>query len=42
LLPAVNYPAVMASRRVSRIDGGNLNRSFPGDAAGTPTEMISH
>jgi predicted deacylase len=42
VLPAANYPAVMAGRRVSPIDGGNLNRSFPGDAAGTPTEMIAH
>jgi predicted deacylase len=42
VLTAANFPAVMAGRRVSPIDGGNLNRSFPGNAGGTPTEMIAH
>ncbi|HZX83276.1 MAG TPA: succinylglutamate desuccinylase/aspartoacylase family protein, partial [Reyranella sp.] len=42
VLSAANYPAVMAGRRVSPIDGGNLNRCFPGNANGTPTEMIAH
>ena len=42
ILPAANYPAVMAGRRVSPIDGGNLNRSFPGSEGGSPTEMIAH
>jgi predicted deacylase len=42
VLSAANFPAVMAGKRVSPIDGGNLNRSFPGDANGTPTEMIAH
>lgn len=42
ILPAANYPAVMAGRRVSPIDDGNLNRCFPGNANGTPTEMIAH
>jgi predicted deacylase len=42
VLSAANFPAVMAGKRVSPIDGGNLNRSFPGDADGTPTEMIAH
>ena len=42
ILPAANFPAVMAGRRVSPIDGGNLNRSFPGNANGTPTEMMAH
>jgi uncharacterized protein len=42
ILPAANYPAVMAGRRVSPIDGGNLNRSFPGSEGGPPTEMIAH
>ncbi|MGD9883011.1 MAG: succinylglutamate desuccinylase/aspartoacylase family protein [Reyranella sp.] len=41
-LTAANFPAVMAGRRVSPIDGGNLNRAFPGNASGTPTEMIAH
>lgn len=42
IVPALNYPAVAAGRRVSPLDEGNLNRSFPGDAAGSPTEMIAH
>ncbi len=42
ILPALNYPAVEAGQRVSPIDGGNLNRCFPGRADGTPTEMLAH
>ncbi len=42
VLPATNFPAVMAGRRVSPLDDGNLNRSFPGNPNGTPTEMIAH
>lgn len=42
ILPAANFPAVMAGRRTSPLDEGNLNRSFPGDASGTPTQMIAH
>ncbi|WP_420965399.1 succinylglutamate desuccinylase/aspartoacylase family protein [Bradyrhizobium sp. B120] len=42
ILPGVNAPAVAAGTRVSPIDNGNLNRLFPGDANGTPTEMIAH
>jgi predicted deacylase len=40
--PAANFPAAMAGRRTSPIDGGNLNRSFPGDPDGTPTKIIAH
>lgn len=42
ILPALNAPAVEAGLRVSPIDQGNLNRAFPGDANGTPTQMIAH
>ncbi|WBL77831.1 succinylglutamate desuccinylase/aspartoacylase family protein [Bradyrhizobium xenonodulans] len=42
ILPGVNAPAVAAGTRVSPIDDGNLNRLFPGDANGTPTEMVAH
>jgi len=42
ILSALNFPAVMAGRRVSPLDEGNLNRSFPGDPYGSPTEMIAH
>lgn len=42
ILPALNYPAVMAGRRNSPLDGGNLNRVFPGDPDDGPTSMIAH
>jgi uncharacterized protein len=42
ILPAANFPAVMAGRRVSPLDDGNLNRCFPGNEHGSPTEMIAH
>ena len=42
ILPALNYPAVAAGQRVSPIDQGNLNRLFPGDPCGSPTQMIAH
>ncbi|WP_425046085.1 succinylglutamate desuccinylase/aspartoacylase family protein [Primorskyibacter sp. S87] len=42
ILTMANYPAARASRRVSPIDEGNLNRSFPGNAMGAPTQMIAH
>jgi predicted deacylase len=42
LLPMANFPAADAGLRVSPLDGGNLNRSFPGDPAGTPTATIAH
>ena len=42
ILPMANFPAARAGLRTSPIDQGNLNRSFPGDPAGTPTEMIAH
>lgn len=42
LLPALNRPAVLAGRRNSPLDGGNLNRVFPGDPEGGPTDMIAH
>ena len=42
IMTAANLPAVMAGARVSPIDGGNLNRAYPGDAGGTPTFAIAH
>ena len=41
-LPALNAPAFYAAARVSPIDGGNLNRAFPGDPASGPTGVIAH
>ena len=40
-LPALNTPAVLAGQRTSPVDGLNLNRTFPGDSAGTITQQIS-
>ncbi|WP_413989615.1 succinylglutamate desuccinylase/aspartoacylase family protein [Labrys okinawensis] len=42
VLPAANLPAVMAAKRCSPFDGGNLNRAFPGDPSGTPTARLAH
>lgn len=42
LLPALNLPAVRAAGRVSPLDGGNLNRSYPGTEDGGPTDQLAH
>lgn len=42
ILPMTNFPAAMAGHRVSPLDAGNLNRTFPGNADGSPTQMIAH
>jgi predicted deacylase len=42
LLPMVNFPAAQAGLRTSPVDEGNLNRLFPGNAMGSPTEIIAH
>jgi predicted deacylase len=42
VLPAANLPAAKAGARVSPLDGGNLNRHFPGDPDGSPTQQIAH
>ena len=41
IVPFMNMPAFRAGRRTSPLDGGNLNRSFPGRPDGTPTEKIA-
>ncbi|AOV16239.1 hypothetical protein BJI67_03370 [Acidihalobacter aeolianus] len=41
-LPALCYPALQAGRRLSPLDGANMNRSFPGRADGGPTAAIAH
>lgn len=41
IVPAFNYPAFRAGRRNSPIDGGNMNRAFPGSPTGTVTEKIA-
>lgn len=42
IMPMANYPAAHAGLRTSPIDDGNLNRTFPGDPQGNPTQMIAH
>lgn len=42
IVPAMNYPAFKIGRRTSPLDSGNMNRSFPGKADGSPTEKIAH
>ncbi|SIS94862.1 N(2)-acetyl-L-2,4-diaminobutanoate deacetylase DoeB [Neptunomonas antarctica] len=41
IVPAMNYPAVLNGSRTSPIDQGNMNRSFPGNPAGSITERIA-
>ena len=41
MVPAMNYPAFTAGKRTSWIDGGNMNRVFPGDPDGTITQIIA-
>ena len=41
VLPALNLPAVLAGRRVSPLDGGNMNRSFPGAPDRGPTAALA-
>ena len=42
VLTMANFPAAQAGLRTSPIDQGNLNRSFPGAAQGSPTAMVAH
>ena len=41
ILPFFNYPAFLNGTRTSPIDGGNLNRAFPGAADGSVTQKIA-
>jgi len=42
ILPMANFPAAKAGTRVSPVDDLNMNRVFPGEAAGRPTEKLAH
>ena len=42
IMPAANLPAALAGTRMSPLDGGNLNASFPGVYAGKFTEQIAN
>ena len=41
VVPFMNYPAFKAAKRTSPLDGGNMNRIFPGNPKGTVTEKIA-
>jgi predicted deacylase len=42
IMTMANFPAAMAGTRTSPIDGGNLNRIFPGDPDGGVTAQIAY
>lgn len=42
ILPALNTPAVHKGMRLSPLDGGNMNRAFPGNPHGTTTSRLAH
>lgn len=42
LVPIAHPPAFAAAQRRSPIDGVDLNRAFPGNPEGTPTERLAH
>lgn len=41
IIPFMNFPAFLAGTRVSPIDDLNMNRAFPGQPDGTPTQKIA-
>ena len=41
IVPYMNYPAFRAGKRTSPIDGGNMNRIFPGKPDGSATQKIA-
>ncbi|MDP2087259.1 MAG: succinylglutamate desuccinylase/aspartoacylase family protein [Gemmobacter sp.] len=42
MMPAVNIPAIMADKRLSPVDGWDINRCFPGNPKGTFSQMLAH
>ena len=40
-MPALNMAAVLAESRVSPMDGGSMNRAFPGGADAGPTRGVA-
>lgn len=41
VVPEANFPASANGTRCAPSDGANMNRTFPGDRAGTPTERLA-
>lgn len=42
VIPALHFPAAAAGTRLSPIDGRDINRSFPGDPAGSFAQVLAH
>lgn len=42
IIPFLNQTALRAAQRVSPLDRLDLNRSFPGDPQGSPTQVLAH
>lgn len=42
LIPCLNPPAAHAATRLSPLDGKNFNRCFPGNPAGSPSDLLAH
>jgi N2-acetyl-L-2,4-diaminobutanoate deacetylase len=41
IVPSLNFPAAQNGKRLSPLDGQNMNRVFPGRSDGTPTERLA-
>lgn len=41
IIPTLNFPASQKGNRLSPLDGHNMNRVFPGEPDGTPTERLA-
>jgi len=42
IIPALHFPAARAGTRTSPIDGKDVNRTFPGEPAGSFAQVLSH
>ncbi|WP_442580170.1 succinylglutamate desuccinylase/aspartoacylase family protein [Mesorhizobium sp. ASY16-5R] len=42
IIPALHFPACQVGKRLSPIDGRDINRSFPGDPAGSFAQALAH
>jgi predicted deacylase len=42
LIPTLSPPAALAATRLWPLDGRNFNRCFPGDPAGSPSQVLAH
>ena len=42
LIPSLSFAAIKNSSRTNPLDDRNMNRAFPGNPNGSPTEMLAH